>query len=73
MRDESASDGIEKKLACREEDAFGIDRHRVDDSVVPAEVEYEGTLRTFPFLDIVSTSRSRREGILRRMDSKSPN
>ena len=62
-----------KRLACREEDPFGIDRHRVDDSVVPAEVEYEGTFRTFPFLNIVSTSRSRGERILCRMDSKSPN
>ena len=52
------SDEIEKKLACREEDAFGIDRHRVDDSVMAAEVEYKGTFRTFPFLDIVPTRRS---------------
>lgn len=62
-----------EKLASGKKDALGIHGHRVNDSIMSAEVEHEGTFRTFPLFDIVPTSRSRSEGILRRMDGKSPN
>lgn len=42
----------------REKDTFGIDRERVDDSIVARKVEHKRALGTFPFLDIVPAGRA---------------
>lgn len=42
-----------KKLTSREQDAFLVDRQRVDNALVPNEVGDERALRTLPLLDAV--------------------
>ena len=35
-------------------DAFRVDTHGVDNSAVATKIEYKGSFRAFPFLDVIA-------------------